>query len=104
MYKELGGVDFKVSKERICGRFLKETGRIDYYVIKKNAGYAFMIEQERGVLFTAETEMVTKNYAEALSLIKSFAEQGVTATMLKDICQDLLWIKRQNEQKGIKNA
>lgn len=93
-----------MSNERVCGRFLKETGRIDYYVVKKDAGYALKIEQERGVLFTAETETVTESYAEALSLIKFFAEQGVTATMLKDICQDLLWIKRRNEQKGIKNA
>ncbi len=93
-----------MSIERVCGRFLNETGRIDYYIVKKDAGYAFKVEQERGVLSTAETEVITKSYTEAISLVKSFAEKGVTAVLINDICEDMLWRKIQYEQESIKNT
>ena len=62
-----------MSIERICGRFLNETGRIDYYIVRKDAGYAFKVEQERGVLSTAETE-VSFSYGEPSLLDWLFGE------------------------------
>ena len=66
-----------------------ETGRIFYHVIGKEI-FGVKIEQERGILKTAEVKNITRDYGKIKKFAKMLANGKVTSTMLYGMCDDFL--------------
>ena len=64
-----------------------ETGKI-FYRITGEKNFSIRIEQERGILKTAEVKNITQNFGEILNFAKTLAKGNVTAVSLLGMCDD----------------
>lgn len=66
-----------------------EFGKIVYYVTGENI-FGIRIEQERGILRTAEVKNITRNFYNITKFASKLAEGNTTAIMLFGMCDDFL--------------
>ena len=64
-------------------------GKIVYYVIGEKV-FGVRIEQERGILRTAEVRNITQNFDKIADFANALAKGNVTAIMLFGMCDDFL--------------
>ena len=64
-----------------------ETGEIFYRVTGEKI-FGIRIEQERGILKTAEVKGVTTDLKKIISFAKTLAKEKATAVMLYGLCDD----------------
>lgn len=67
--------------------YTKESGKIFYRVIGDNF-FGIRIEQERGILKTAEIKNVTQSYDKIKAFVQALAKGNVTAISLFGMCDD----------------
>jgi len=73
----------------IAEGYTKESGRIFYRVIGDEF-FGIRIEQERGILKTAEIKNITQSYEKIRDFAQALAKGNVTSVALFGMCDDFL--------------